>query len=213
VNSWQLTSASNSAAVLSLGEDELLWLTVRLVEAARQVDSALEMTASLAQPWGEYMALEDRTHSPFIFADTLVRSGLYLSALEIEVVMGATPRGSYCRDPLELSRLLDLYALLGVPLRISLGYPAAHSNDPEADPEQRLAAGRWRQGFSPSIQADWADTFVRLALCKPYVQAVHWVHDFDGEPHLFPNCGLFDRKGEARPALGVLNNLRHQHLR
>ena len=31
---WQLTAASNCTSVLSLGEDELLWLTVKLVEAA-----------------------------------------------------------------------------------------------------------------------------------------------------------------------------------
>src|SRR5262249_8027436 len=75
IRRWQLTAASNSAALLSLGEDELLWLTVRLAEAARQVDPGLELIVGLAQPWGEYMALEDRTHSPFIFADTLIRSG------------------------------------------------------------------------------------------------------------------------------------------
>src|SRR5262249_24812998 len=43
VRTWQLTAASNCASILSLDEDELLWLTVRLVEAARQVDPALEL--------------------------------------------------------------------------------------------------------------------------------------------------------------------------
>src|SRR5262249_13848848 len=149
IRSWQLTASSNCASVLSLGEDELLWLTVRLAEVARQVDPGLELILGIAQPWGEYMALEDRTHSPFMFADTLVRSGLNLAALDVEVVMGVSPRGSYCRDVLEMSRLLDLYALLGVPLRVTMGYPASRTNDPFADPELRLGAGRWRSGHTP----------------------------------------------------------------
>src|SRR5262249_39525784 len=116
VRRWLLTSASNSAAVLSLGEEELLWLTSKLVPVARQIDPGLELSVGISQPWGEYMATEERTHSPFIFADTLVRSELNLASLDVEIVMGVTPRGSYCRDLLDTSRMLDLYALLGVPL-------------------------------------------------------------------------------------------------
>ena len=37
IKCWQLTGATNYSSVLSLGEDELLWLNVRLAEAARQV--------------------------------------------------------------------------------------------------------------------------------------------------------------------------------
>jgi hypothetical protein len=213
VRSWQLTAASNCASLLSLGEDELLWLTVRLAEAARQVDPGLELVVGISQPWGEYMAFEDRTHSPFIFADTLVRSGLNLSALDLEVVAGVAPRGSYCRDSLEMSRLLDLYALLGVPLRVTLGYPAATGNDPNADPEQRLGGGFWHGGFSPAVQAAWTDSFASLAACKPGVQGVLWTHDSDAEAHLFPNCGLLDQSGTPRPALQSLRQLRQKHLK
>jgi hypothetical protein len=213
IRRWQLTAASNSTSILSLGEDELLWLTVRLAEAARQVDPGLELIVGVTQPWGEYMALEDRTHSPFIFADTLIRAGLNLLAVDLEVVMGPTPRGSYCRDPMELSRLLDLYALLGVPLRVTMGYPSTTGRDPRADPEQSLQGGYWRSGFTPEIQAQWAETFVGLALCKPFVQSVRWVHAFDGEPHLFPHCGLVDPADRAKPVLQQLRALRETHLR
>ncbi len=61
------------------------------------------------------MASADATHSPFIFADTLIRSGMNLTPLDLELVMGPTPRGSQSRDLFETSRMLDMYALLGVP--------------------------------------------------------------------------------------------------
>jgi len=207
-----LTSASNSAAILSLGEEELLWLTVKLVQAAKQVDPGLEIIVGVTQPWGEYMALEDRTHSPFIFADTLIRSELNLAALDLEVVMCAAPRGSYCRDLLETSRMLDLYALLGVPLRVTLGYPSVNAADPKCDPELRVAAGHWHEGFSLNSQADWAESFGGLTVCKPFVQAVHWTHLTDADVHQFPNCGLIDAKGQLKPAFQRLRQLRERHL-
>jgi hypothetical protein len=213
IRRWQLVAASNSATLLSLGEDELLLLTVRMAEAARQVDPTLEVVIGLAQPWGEYMAVEDRNHSPFIFADTLIRSGLTLAALDVELVMGVTPRGSYTRDLLETSRLLDMYALLGLPLRVTLGYPSAASPDPLADPDFRADAGHWRSGLTPEAQADWARAFATLAVCKPYVQGVHWTHFSDAEQHTFPHAGLVDATANVKPALTPLRELREKHLR
>jgi hypothetical protein len=212
IRTWQLTAASNYAAVLSLGEDELLWLTVRLVEAARQVDPSLELIIGIAQPWGEYMALEDRTHSPFVFADTLIRAGLTLAALDVELVMGVAPRGSHCRDLLETLRMLDLYSLLGVPLQVTLAYPSDVGPDPKADPELAVAAGRWRDGFSPETQAEWAALFTEMAVCKPSVRAVQWAHFSDAEPHQFPHGGLVDANGNIKPALQQILQVREKHL-
>jgi hypothetical protein len=198
--------------VLSLGEDELLGLTYRLVDTARQVDASLELVIGLAQPWGEYMAQADRTHSPYLFADTLIRSGLNLAALDLELVLAVAPRGSYCRDLLDASRLIDLYALLGVPLQVTLGYPASPAPDPDADPELRVGYGRWGAGFTPGAQADWAANFAALVLCKPSVQAANWCQLTDAGPHHFPHCGLFDAADQPRPVLGVLRELRELHL-
>ncbi len=213
IRRWQLTSASNSASILAMGEEELLWLTVKLTQVARQIDAEFALVVGIAQPWGEYMAYEDRTHSPFVFADTLIRSELNLAALDVEVVMGVTPRGSYCRDLLETSRLLDLYALLGVPLRVTLAYPSSTAPDPDADPELRGAAGSWHGRLSPAIQADWAQAYAALALCKPYVQAVHWAQLSDAGAHQFPHCGLFDAADKPKPILDRFLQLREKHVR
>jgi hypothetical protein len=213
VQTWLLTAAANATDVLGLSEDELLWLTVRLAEAARQVEPDLELTIALAQPWGDYMAREDRAHSPFVFADTLIRSGISLAGLDLELVMGVDPRGSYCRDLLEVSRLIDLYALLGVPLQVTLGYPSFDGPDPRADPELSVARGQWHEGFTRAVQADWTAAHVALAVCKPSVRSVTWVQLLDSEPHRFPACGLVDADGKVKPALARLKELREQHLR
>lgn len=213
IRSWQLTASSNCTNALSLGEDELLWLTVRLAEAARQIDSGLELVVGLSQPWGDYMAAEDRAHSPFIFADTLIRAGLNLAAVDVEWIMGVSPQGSYCRDLLEASRLLDLYALLGVPLQVTLGYPSSAMPDPKADGSLRAGAGHWHSGYSPAEQAEWAASFGALALCKPYVRGATWCHLSDADGHLYPHCGVIDAAGQPKPALKKLHELREWHLR
>jgi hypothetical protein len=213
IRRWQLTHAANWANVLGLSEDELLWLTVRLAEAVKQIDPSLELSVGVAQPWGEYMAVQDRMHSPFIFADTLIRSGLNLASLDVELVMGVTPRGSYARDPLEVSRLLDLYALLGAPLRVTLGYPSAEGVDSGADPGLVVSGGHWRGGYTPEAQAAWAADVTALVMSKPYVQGVQWVHLSDEEPHQFPHAGLVDASGQLKPAWQPLQELRQKHLR
>jgi hypothetical protein len=213
IRTWQLTAASNSDSLLDLGEEEILWLTVRIAEAARQCDPSVELLVGISQPWGEYLADQTRNHSPFVFADTLIRSGLNLTALDLEVVMGVSPRGSYCRDLLDLSRLIDLYSLLGVPLQITLGLPSSAGADPLASPGLAVDAGVWRDGFTPEVRAQWAQAFGQLAVCKPAVRSVLWTHLSDAEPHLFPSCGLVDSAGAVKPALEQLAQLRAAHLR
>jgi hypothetical protein len=213
IRRWQLTAASNCASVLSLSEDDLLGLTYRLTESARHIDPSLDLVLGIAQPWGEYMSLTERSRSPFLFADTLIRSGLNLAALDLELVMGVTPRGSYCRDLLEISRLLDLYALLGVPVRVTLGYPSSSQPDAEADPDLHVEGGHWGEGFTPEVQSAWAADVAALALCKPYVQGVQWTHLRDAEPHSFPHCGVFDHQDQPKPALEQLRIIRESHLR
>lgn len=213
INRWVVCAAGNNAEVLGLQEDDLLRLTAGLVEAVMQIDSDFEIVVALAQPWGEYLADEDHTYSPFVFADTLLRVGLPIAAFELECLMGVWPRGSYCRDVLEASRLMDLFALLGTPLQVSLGYPSGRGLDPFADPHQELSsAGEWGKGFTPESQADWATRFTALALSKPYVAGVIWHQLSDTVPHLIPHGGLVDSAGQVKPAWQSLRRIREAYL-
>jgi hypothetical protein len=212
IRTWLLTAGANANSLLGLGEEEMLWLALRVAEAARQIDPGIEVLLGLVQPFGDYLARQARRHSPFVFADTLIRSGLNPAALDLEIVMGVSGRGSYCRDLLEASRLMDLYGFLGVPLQITLGFPSG-SDDDRASPELAVNAGSWRDGFTPAMQAEWAASFAGLAMCKPNVRSVQWVHWSDVEPHLFPACGLVDARGQVKSAVERLRLLRAAHLR
>jgi hypothetical protein len=213
IKTWQITAGSNCAGVLARHDAELIWLTLRLADAVRRVNPQLEIIVGIAQPWGDYLAEQERSKTPFIFADDLLRTGVRLAGLDLELLMGISPRGSYCRDLLDTSRLLDLYALLGVPIQATLGYPSAGSACECACPDQRVSLGNWRGGHTESTQADWASSFAAMALCKPFVRTVQWAHWSDAQPHQFPNCGLVNSQGRPKPALDEIAKLRNEHLK
>jgi hypothetical protein len=213
VRRWVICSGSNCAANLGLGEDDSIRLTARLAEAAWGIDSGLEVVIGMAQPWGEYLANYSFEYSPFVFADTLLRAGLPLAGLELEWHMGTWPRGTYCRDPLEASRLLDTFSMLGCDLQIAMSYASASDVDVLADPEQLIGRnGQWHD-VSPLAQAEWAEMFAALALAKGRVIGVTWDHLDDAISHRFPQTGLVDVSGNKKPAFDRLRILRETHLR
>ena len=213
VSHWYLASACNIAGTLGLGEDDMLWLTARLAEAALQMAPELDISFGVIQPWAEYMAREEHTYTPLVFLDTLLRTGLRMKALNIEIVMGVANRGSYCLDLLELSHLLDSFAVLSAPLHVTMAAPSAEGPDPLAEPGLSVGFGSWQGGYTPEFQRDWAAKFAGVALSKPYVTGLFWAHLSDAAPHRFPHCGLLDANDQPKPALAALRQLRQTHLK
>jgi hypothetical protein len=213
VRRWIVCAGFNQADAYGLVDDDRLRLAYRLYEAAAHIDSNLELVLSLAQPWGEYLAQEDQTISPITFPDDLVRAGVRLSALELELRAAVRPRGSFNRDPLDTVKLLDTFAMLGLPLEVSLGLPASAAPDPRAaEHGQEVWLPGWAGAPSPDAQAAWGESVARLALALPQVRAVTWDHWSDAEPHITPNGGLLDAAGQPKPLLDRLRALRAAHL-
>ena len=212
VKFWMLTCGMNDPSLLELDEEESLWLNTQLYAAAQQTHPNGEFSLGLAQPWGEAVARGTPAYSPFVYADALMRSRVLLSSLDLELVFGVTPRGSVGRDRLDLSRLFDLYALLGVPLRVTLGVPAAGGADPHGDPAYQMNPLYGPDAWTSETQAGWVDALSQLIICKPFIASLTYSHFSDAQPHRFPNVGLLDQRGEARPALAKLRALREKYL-
>ena len=211
VRRWVVCGGFNHADGLGLGDDDRLRLAARLFESASHIDPELDLVLSIAQPWGDYLVNDDQTISPLAFADDLIRTGLRVSAVELELRTGCVPRGSLPRDPLDAGRLLDLFSLLGLPLEVVLSCPSSAGPDPQA-----LAHGQSVGDVSapsPEAQADWGESFAALALCRPHVRAVTWDHWSDADPHMAPSAGLVEADGRAKPLLGRLRALRAAHLK
>lgn len=208
VDLWQCAGRVNALEVLSLGEEEKVRLVARAIEVVRQNDADTPVLVSFDQPWGEYLNRREMDFPPLNFADALVRANLGVSGLVLEINVGYYPGGTSPRDPLEFSRLLDYWSLLGVPLFVALCVPSDWHADPAAAHEAGLPPKSW----SVEAQKNWVDRYVPLLLAKPCVYGVIWSQLADYQPHDFPHGGLFDQRRRPKPALARLAAIRKAHL-
>ena len=213
VASWEITGSTNLAERLAMSDEDALRLTLQAVSAARQIDPDARCLVGIEQPWGEYLSRGKQSLSPLHFADALLRAEPEIAGLNLEVAFGYPARGSQARDLMEWSRLLDLYAQLAVPLHVTLGAPSGWQPDPNASVAADDGTGWWHKRWDLQAQAECAAEFAGVAISKPYVQAVTWVHFLDGAPHSLANAGLVGLDGQAKPALARLAELRQEHLR
>ena len=166
----------------------------------------------LDRPWAEWMGTSDFQLGPLHLADELVRAELGIAGVGLEIAPGFGGPGSHLRDLLEFSRLLDLYALLNLPLYVSLALPSAAEPDPQAEDAAQVEPGQWPRMPDEALQAEWAARWVALAAAKPFVRAVTWLHVGDAAPHLYAHSGLFRRDESPKPALARLKAFREAYL-
>jgi len=208
IDLWQAASRVNTAEILSLPEEHKVKLAARAIELSRALDPNTPVVTSFDQPWAEYLSRREMDFPPFHFADALVRADLGLTGLMLEINVGHHPGGTLLRDPLEFSRQLDYWSLLGLPLCLSLSVPSASHNDPLARRPTKLSPG-----WTTKTQQAWVSRYVPLMLAKPYVQGILWNQLRDSEPHDFSHGGLCDLRRHPKPALRQLASIRRAHLK
>tara|TARA_B100000809_G_scaffold62817_1_gene59553 strand:+ start:1260 stop:2747 length:1488 start_codon:yes stop_codon:yes gene_type:complete len=209
---WNCAARTNTQSSLKISEEQQLRLTVKIIERARQIEERTPMIVTFDQPWAEYVARTPMDLTPFQLADTLARSKLGISGFGIELNLGYWPGGSGSRDLLEISRLLDRWSLLGLPLVVFLVTPSDTSVDPEAAHQARPISSSPDNQVTPQSQQALIDQLVPLLLSKQSLHGVVWNRLADVPPHDFPHGGLFDRRGRAKPVLNSLTQIRRKHL-
>jgi hypothetical protein len=203
VDLWNCAARVNTSETLSFSEEENLQLAVSTLQLIRALDPNTPKIISVDQPWGEYMSRRAVDFSPLHFVDALARTDLDIKAIMLEINLGCFRGGTLPRSELEISRQLDYWSLLGLPILVALSIPSGDADDQLARRQVKVPRGTW----SLESQQDWAARYVRLILAKPGVQGIFWNQLRDDQPHDFPNAGLLaDRR--PKPALGTLAALR-----
>ncbi len=213
IHLWECTACTNTGTGLPLTEEQRLRLTVRAIEATRQVDPEAQCLIRVDRPWAEYMTSGDWDLSPIYFADALARAELGLAGVNLEVNVGYMPGGSPLRDTLEVNRLLDLWSYLGLPLYLSLTFPTSDEDDPLAFERGRPVPKGSPEGWTPAAQRNWIERNLPLILAKRTVYGVFWNQLSDAEEHPFPHGGVFSAEGRPKPALAALGAMRKYHLK
>lgn len=208
VHVWHCASGLNLPHGLSLSEEQKLRLAVLAIDTVRRADPRTPVVMSFDQPWGEYLQQEEMDLPPYHFADALVRADLGLSGVGLEINLDYWPGGSLPRDVLELSRLIDRWSVLGVPLLVQVCAPSATSPDTLALNKASVVSPE----RTAKCQATWLAPRLEMLLAKQCVHGVLWSQFADSDPHRWPHGGLLDAGGAVKPLVPMLTELRQRHL-
>lgn len=123
IRHWEVVCGPNRGGSNQLSEEQRLNLIARAIEAAQQVDEQIQISIRVVQPWGEYLNNTSNRLAPIQFVDTLRRSGVRLSEVNLDLRFGTKALDSLQRDPMSISQLLDHWSLLQVPLNVMMAVP------------------------------------------------------------------------------------------
>lgn len=190
VHLWNCAARVNTADTLSLSEEEVLRLTVRAVETVRNIDGRTPAIVTFDQPWGDYLGQLERDLPPLHFADALVRSDLGIAGIGLELNLGISPKATLPRDAMELSRQIDRWGALGLPLVVFLTIPS------DGD------------GFTAPGQLTWLRSYLQLLSAKSAVHGILWNQLRDQTPPSPSTRGLLNAFGQPKPVLAALAEFR-----
>jgi hypothetical protein len=217
---WNCAVGLNSPNLLNWSDEEVLRMAVAVISTVRQTDSRTPVILTIEQPWSEYLRDSDHGISPLHFADALIRADLGISGLALEMAFDRWPGGSLPRDLIEVSRQIDRWAMLGMPLMVYLSSPTEPSQRNGASQGNGERVADWNAGFVPnnrnatseSVGFVPPDALIQLLLSKPCIHAVVWNQFSDQFPVDTPSSGLWDREGHAKPLIQQLAAIRQRNL-
>lgn len=186
-----------------MGYSQQLQLTLDLLQMCEDNTGKAPVMVSFDNPWGERLARSVGGTHPLQIADTLLRRGVRISVLGLEINLDYGHRGSFARDPFQWLELLDLWGQLGLPLvlllRVPFGVPAENT--------------AIRHGMTDRQRMEYLLTVLPLVLSRPVVQGVLWqqLQDESGETG-FPGGGVLAIDGTPKPVWDLLAGLRRQVL-
>ena len=208
VDLWQCAGRLQTPGVLALDEGQRVRLAAELLALVAKLDPDTPRTLSFDQPWAEFNNHRDVDFTPLHVANELVRAGTPISGVFLEINHKYAPEGTLPRDLLDLSRQLDYWTMVGVPLYVKLTAPSSLEEDPGA----RRKSVPLSLDETPQTQMAFAQRWVGLLTARLAVHGVFWNQLFDSEPHDFAHGGLFDQNRQPKPVVEALTNLRTTHM-
>jgi hypothetical protein len=199
VGMWNLVNGMEVGAAPVSSEREMVDLVRTLALLVRSTHRGRRIVVEIARPWGHYRSTNPTAPDPMSFIARLSQSGVRLDAVGIRLLMGGAT-GTATRDFMDICGMLDRLLTLEVPVLISAcGVPDGPVED---------GRGAWRSGWSPKVQATWANLLPQVCLARPYVESVIWGDLYDYEGGHPPQSGLVSAQGRGKPALARLASLR-----
>lgn len=214
VQLWNVASQINNEGVLSLSDEQRLQIVAQSVQEVRKIDPKTPIVIGINQPWGEYRGRKDTELSPLDFADALERSDLGIAGFNLELNIGYQSDSTALRNPLAMSRLIDLWSVrIETPLMLTVTLPSSSEvSDAIGSKAKVVLSEETPAEINNEWQAQWARERIPMLMAKNAVQVVIWNELLDSKAKLWPNSGLYDQDGKPKPILKVFEELRRDYL-
>ena len=214
---WKVVSGLHVNKHFTFNFEQLMDLTRMTTMLVKKIAPQSRALVELRQPFGEYYGSNPRSIPPMMYADLVTQSAISFDGFAIRLLMGQACPGQFTRDLMQISNLLDGFAVFGKPVFVTLAAPSqpvtsmmiasAESNDPvDAD------SGFWRRPWSPQVQSHWLEAVFQVAISKPFIEGVAW-QEFSDHPEVeLPLSGLISEDYVVKPALKRLVGFRRNLL-
>jgi hypothetical protein len=210
VTMLHLVSGVNGLGHRHLNYAQQLQLTVDMLNLVDELSIQIPTMVSFDFPWAERLAGAVGGIHPLQVADSLLRQGVQISYLGLEMNLDYGSTGSAFRDPLQWIDLVDIWAQLGLPLVLCLRMPSGVDREMETDGQPNRLIRHPGSGMSDSQRQKMLETALPMMSARPMVAGLIWQQWKDDGDVRFPFGGLVAADGSDKPVLDTLRQLREQ---
>jgi len=204
VHAWGVISGLNAFNHFEFSFEQVLEMTRAANMAVKQQSNRALKIIEISDPWGEYYATTSNTIPPLVYADMVVQSGINFDAFGLQIRFGKNQTGMHVRDMMQISAILDYFGAVGKPLYIT-DTEVPSQND--AGLHNGEAAGVWHEEWDQSRQERWIEQFYKIALSKPFVDAIVYSNLADTKDSIIASSGLMTDRLEPKKSYQTLKKL------
>ena len=194
VHVWHCGAGLNSTTGLRFSEEQIVRISVDVIETIRRLDATTPVVISFDLPWGEYAADRRTDLSPLQFAEALVRGDVGINGVGLELNFGNGANDCCVRDLLEINSLLTQWSRLLMPQVLSVSAPTSPVQ-PTDDPSCQ------------TLDVEEVAELLQILVSHSATQGVLWNQLHDAPPR---QSGILTQDGLAKPLLDEIQQLRQE---
>lgn len=192
-----VVSGLNGVGHRHLSYPQQLQVTIDMLQVIDESTVNLPTMISFDFPWAERLAGAVGGVHPLQIADSLLRKGLPISFLGLEINLDYWPNGSVIRDPLQWIDLIDVWSQLGLPLILLLRAPCgtSQSDAEEVDKASDRTKNQTKSNVTDEQRIKFLSTVMPMTIARPAVHGMVWRQWGDADDARFPLGGFVDSNG------------------
>jgi len=187
VRAWCAISGLNALNHFGFGFEQILEMTRAANMAVKQASDRALKIIEVCNPWGEYYTTTPNSIPPLVYMDMVVQSGINFDAFGLQVRFGRNQSGMHIRDMMQISAILDYFGPIAKPLYMT--NVEVPSEDGKGLQDGNVA-GVWHEQWNEAQQGQWIEQFYKIALSKPFVNAVTYSNLVDTQDSAITHSGL-----------------------